>query len=400
MNHFTNHFTNHFLVLGILSTFLFAGCTENIDTTKVSASTPVSAEQVSPSVIVTIDKIDTKDYFLDRSSLRNQGSFNSEVFVIANNDDKKGFINPSGNVTVSPKYDSVLSLSENRHLVDINDIFQIVDNNGVKIFDTIDGEPLNYTYGFHDGYATFLMGDEGTSREAVVDIDGNVIFETDYYQYELFGNDMFGRVYMENGILATTPYEIINTKGEILATNNGYLRAGIEHFDDNVLIFSNGKKGYREANNMGIMDFDGNEILKPIYNLISGGFYEGRAVFYDSKNNILIINEAGEIECKLPAKYTPNNFTTYNEGLLMFNHSDGSPSEILNSKGEILNIKEYDYIDIMYNGFASCKKNNKFGIIDINGNEILATEYDYLTAVRDNVTYGIKNDETFKIAFE
>lgn len=404
----------YLLTLGICISFLLAGCSDYEAAKEVSANVlPITATTTIDSVTAKIEpiKLNNCNIDIDNKNLYIPNAvFNSSddgLFIVVSTDDKKGFINHEGKIVVKPIYDRIMTVGEDMILVS-NDLKEPIDeihtseisyisSSGEKLFSTIDNNLILYTEPFIDGYAVSTVIIDEVVMFMVIDKKGDVVLEPDFIQYTNLGKGTFIRVPNKNGISPNGVYEIINHTGEVLYSYTGRIfhssNVTSNGFTSNdVLFFVDEKK---DANNTGLMDLNGNVLLKPKYNFMStnGDVH----IFTDSKSNVILVNNSGEILVKFSDDYISSNFNGFYDDILIFNNGK---IELFNLNGEKIKTLNYNSINEFSNGYATCMLDNKYGLLDVNGNEIVAPEFDYLTSVEKGVAFGVKGDETFRITFE
>jgi len=82
----------------------------------------------------------------------------------------------------------------------------------------------------------------------------------------------------------------------------------------------------------------------------------------------------------------------------VFEVRKGDQHKLIDTKGRI--ICEYDHLIKMSDQLYRARKNNKLGVVDINGKEIVPCEYMYIGNISDNKTIKIRKGNKFGIVTE
>lgn len=167
---------------------------------------------------------------------------------------------------------------------------------------------------------------------------------------------------------------------------------------------------YSKDGKYGLIDFNGKEIVKPIYDEIDSLSYkEGELlVKQDEKYGVINIkgNKIVEIEYNKIAVdeyYTDENHYKYAGYIVSITTQEGYRYGYLNNKGkEILKAEYNDIVRVTEiqdeeNCYLICAKNGKYGIIQ-NGKQILENEYQSIRYDNTNKVFVIEKSKKYGIA--
>ncbi len=224
---------------------------------------------------------------------------------------KKGLIDISGKVLIEPKYIDMFFTYDNHILAEAkNQKFIKMDYAGKVLNKFSLG---NYViYNKQNGFVVARKESFFPThlKRSVFDSNGNKIFK-DNYASELFENKVIIGDDKRKNYLIDNAGKIISKKYDLIANLNHNLQ---------LLLVENDHK-------LGLIDYNGKEIIKPHY------------------KDIMIINK--------------NVYVVFNYGT----------SSLFNRSGMRIS-NEYDYISYFNNGVALFRNGSEYGLIDINGNEI------------------------------
>jgi WG containing repeat len=306
---------------------------------------------------------------------------------------KIGYMDDFGKVIIPFKFTTGYGFSEEMAFVKYNlknDSNFVIDKTGKELFKV----PYNYIDKFNRGISKVDKPKSNYSYHQVynfINTNGKEIFKQDFYEsnnsgegkYNLNNNLIIVNTgtepkYYQYGCIDRKGNEIIKIKYSNIGTNIGV------NFTKVALSKNSGDERW------GYIDSVGNEIIETKYSRIEQ-FFNGYAVA-KSKNGTGVIDMKGtEI---IPMKYEliqryPNNF---------YVASLGKYDELLNIKNQRLN-KE-DYSSIRYTGVNNlfcfrAAANNKFGIIDGDGNILVAPKFEKIVGKYNNEKYNQFNDYTY-----
>ncbi|PQJ32559.1 hypothetical protein BST92_11765 [Nonlabens arenilitoris] len=256
---------------------------------------------------------------------------------IAIKDKKYGFIDENGKIIIALNYEDAFPFYEGYASVKTNDKWNYVDKNGKKIF------PDSLTFSYRpiiDNNAIFMI------ESKAVEKNKSMITENGSRTFVEFLNKT-GHIQLKEGLININGNVIINP---IYDEISGY--------------FQNGFMRVRNNGKTGVIDEQGKIIIPIEYDDIS-----------DLKDGLFLAkksNKWGMIDIKeqvvIPFEY--NKIRYFNEGLALV-ILDGKAGYI-NKENEIIIEPQYkfNFLGDFNNGLACVRKNNKYGYIN-NKNEII-----------------------------
>lgn len=355
---------------------------------------------------------------------------------------KYGLIDFTGMELISPIYED---LQEDNYA----NITKVKSNGKWGIIDNACRQPFPPDFeeitDFQNGIAKYKKG----GQFGLVNKYGQILtekmyhkinFEESYYDSEGFiivtlndkmgyidlqGKERISPVYdkvmkFENGfafVVLNNKFGLINKQGQLVVPTK------YEQFDN----FSEGYFSFSQNNKWGVLDTRGNEIVKPKYDNISK-FYNGTSIVKEGQFYGIIYASGKELRAP---KFKEINTVAYG----LFVAKIDSTYGLLNAKGDIILDFEYDLINAsldnvgnlavkkygkwsVYNpfmgkvlfdfkfeeqlyfiqGLTKFKIKNLWGVMDINGNEILPAKYN---SIEDIYGVSIKaNDNGMWVLFD
>lgn len=256
--------------------------------------------------------------------------------------------------------------------------FGFIDENGKKIVDL----KYDYAENFKDGVAKVGRETKHGFRHGLIDLFGKEIIKLKYRNISEF---------VDGIAIATTE------RGKFIAFNIDGDRITKKEYDyispfkDGVAIVEKNKK-------YGLINKDGEEVTSLIYDNVKpfeNGFSQVK-IDDDTqygKNGIIDKegNEIVPIAHKSVTKLQENRFVCegWNNGIFIYNE-----------KGQVVNVVNYDVVEKYEDGYAKVWKRSKYGLIDINGIEIIEPKYSSLCkifkglyVVGEKGQFGIINNE-------
>lgn len=298
-------------------------------------------------------------------------SFKNGAAAVALNG-KWGFVDNSGKKIIETKYDSVLDFSEGYSAVlTASGKWKYIDKSGKDLTLPI----YDYALGFKNGVARVSRD----GKYCFIGIDGKekgrmytVVFE---YQDDISVVNN-GGIIDENGGVSGGKFAYMDKSGKI-----------ISKWYDDTFDFYEGMGMVRSGDKYGFLDKSCKEVVELKYekawnfsNGMAGVMLNGKFGYVDKTGKLVI-----------PAKYDQvYNFN--NEVAVVVNNAeiDEVTGEIfageyflIDKKGNQLS-KVYDTIYESSDGVLVFKKEDKYGVIDLTGKEIIPASYYYLGDCFDN----------------
>ncbi len=319
---------------------------------------------------------------------------------------KYGLIDFQGNIIVKPSYEeiSALGYKEGLLLVKKNGKYGIININGATIikekYDLIQSDGYFESDNDYDK-SGFIVGEktktENEYNYGYINFKGKQILQCKYNQidriYNINKNDDIYLVAFENGKAGfyKNNKNIIKHEYEDMAYNE----------NNNCLIIQKNSK-------QGISDLNGNIIIDIQYDdiFISGKYINAQknesvdVYDYITKNKIDIDNVVG-LNQTLNDKYTI--VITKQEKYKILEskdkNKDGNKEENKDQNKEktkeenVLKEQEYDYLEYIYDDYFIASSNQKYGIVDTDGNELLSFKYDFMQKIANTKIVQALNNE-------
>lgn len=278
----------------------------------------------------------------------------------------------------------------------------------------------------------------------VIDEQGNIIIEPKYNVVNIPNPSkaIFFCYYDYNSTTGEYKTKVLNEENvEIFTQYEQVLPLACEESTSEIP-FEKSVLKYKENEKYGLIDFDGKKITKPIYEEIESLEYKEGTIIVKQEGKYGLINIKGKQiikpeydDIKADGYYTKQAQYSDSGYIVQTKTQDGYRYGYINKEGKILLNTEYNEIDrvtdiedekniyllISKNGqygivknkktIIECvyeeieynktnkifivQKNTKQGVIDIEGNQILPIEYDYIYCAQNIIT--AKKDETTQI---
>ena len=286
-------------------------------------------------------------------------------------DNKYGLIDFQGNIIEKAKYEEITGLDykEGLLLVKKNGKYGVININGATIikakYDFIESDGY-YEEGNEYQKSGFIVGKKSNNdyKYGYINYKGKEILKTKYNQIERIinvnKNDDIYLVAFENGKAGL----YINKKRTIK-----------HKYEDIVYDENNNCLVLQEDSKQGISDFYGNIIIDIQYDniFISGKYVNAQKdghvdiYNYDTKEKINFENVVGLNQT------TNDNYSIAITGDDTYKILDNQKNEIKENEYEYLNYIDGDY-------FIACN-NQKYGVVDINGQQIVEFKYDFIEKI-------------------
>ena len=307
----------------------------------------------------------------------------------------------------------------------------------ISIMAIINEVQLHYKVEEISEYKYFTL--EQNQKYGVIDRNGNIVIEAEYEAVQIPNPSKAIFVCVKEYNENTKEYETVvyNEKKEVLLSNYKNVQAISIYTNVNLTPYEKSVLTYKENGKYGLINLEGKQITKPVYDEISSINYK-EGTFLVKQNELEgIINMKGKviIKCEYESVTSDNYYSEngYNKqaGFIVSKKTEDGyrygyvnyrgtiilnpiytqlerVTEIANEKGvyfiafkngqagllknnkEILN---YEYEDIQYNVLGSIfvtKRNGKYGAVNQEGTTVLYPEYDnvytggmYLNALKD-----------------
>lgn len=205
------------------------------------------------------------------------------------------------------------------------------------------------------------------------------------------------------------PIRIIDTSGKTIATLGKNIKSVVKFSEDGFAVFINSDEKF------GVMDKNGKVVIKAEYNyivpFINDGIVLAQKNKYDEK--VIILNTTGKRFGTIDVeKYEPMGM--YSEGKILVVNKENNRQEVLNKEGRILftinkskviDNGSYDYEVKYIDGYAIFRNDDKYGVVDSDGNTVIRAKYRFIINLgkgefavsKDARKGGIVNAEDDKI---
>ena len=307
----------------------------------------------------------------------------------------------------------------------------------ISIMAIINEVQLHYKVEEISEYKYFTL--EQNKKYGVIDRNGNIVIEAEYEAVQIPNPSKAIFVCVKEYNENTKEYETVvyNEKKKVLLSNYKNVQAISIYTNVNLTPYEKSVLTYKENGKYGLINLEGKQITKPVYDEISSINYK-EGTFLVKQNELEgIINMKGKviIKCEYESvtsdNYYSENGNKKQAGFIVSKKTEDGyrygyanyrgtiilnpiytqlerVTEIANEKGvyfiafkngqagllknnkEILN---YEYEDIQYNVLGSIfvtKRNGKYGAVNLEGTTVLYPEYDnvytggmYLNALKD-----------------
>ncbi len=297
--------------------------------------------------------VDKEGRFIIKARFDDASAFSCGLAGVAI-DEKYGYINTNGEIVIDLQFDGVASFIEERARVSVDEKCKYIDTEGSYISDAL----FDYGDDFSEGLAC-VMVDE---KYGYINLDGEMAIEPRYVMATAFSSGLAGVREEEGGKCG-----FIDKKGKTV----------IDFMYDEVGPFVDGVARAVLNGTLCYIDTSGLVILTAS-NTSADDFHEGLARIVNEDELFGVVDTSGKtvIDCK----YT--YLGPFSNGLALA--YDSEKVGYINKNGEYVINPEYSFFysgskagfDFMDDGYVIVIKDNKFGVVDKEGNEILPCEYD------------------------
>jgi len=284
----------------------------------------------------------------------------SDGLIRVLDDNKYGFINTSGTLIIPCKYEYTQSFHQGVcPVMDHSELWGLIDRNDQFIL-----KPM------YDGMSEFTEGRAAASldlKSGFIDLSGKQITDIVYDNYTLFQNGLAS-------VNAGDNWGVIDLNGKEILPVEYY---EIEYPEKKTILASNlveESTFYTLFDNTGkpLTDFDLDDV-----------FHLGNSLYRVTKGDLTsMIDQTGkEI---LPLEYTSLG-SFYQQVTIA---GKGEQFGLINTKGEtIVDFGKYDTFDYFIRGLVRVSKNDLYGYLDLNGNEVIPVTYPVLGYLIGSITY-------------
>ena len=282
----------------------------------------------------------------------------SEGIIIIMDSHSYGFINIEKNVTINPKYEYISDFNNGIAVFKSNMLYGLINKYGDIII-----PPTYYHIAYiHSGYykASPYMG---KIDYHIIDTTGKILYEGTNLDYIIYNDNsiIMKEMYRTKKLCDKNFNPISKNYLNIDKPTNGLLKVrSLKKSNSNKL-----------GDIYGIIDEEGNELIKPKYKSISI-IDNNRLMVIDKKDRVRIINLEEKTLKKININYSEIGIFENDKAICSLNDKDG----IIDSNGLTIVDNTYDWIGRLSDGNYRVFLNGKYGIIDSNGNLITDILYD------------------------
>lgn len=241
-----------------------------------------------------------------------------------------------------------------------------IDKSGHKIKET----PYDWVTPFVNGFAIF----SNSSKWGVMDEQGKTVLAPKYNQIRNCGSYF---IVEEDGISG-----VFNSQGKEVVE---MLYTEIDCYDD--FVITSDRRDIRDYGTKLLYLEDGQFYPYKLDSLLPmKDGYAAVTVYKPDEQGVIqpftsIVDKTGNITL-----IKQRNHYLHNIGEGLFTYNDRQKGKVLlNSQGTIISEGKYDYFDNAVDGYIPAEKNNRWGVIDTAGNEILPPIYKELTILGDDL---------------
>lgn len=311
----------------------------------------------------------------------NTGKITSSTYFTLYKDNKWGIIDNSSKEVISPSYQEMIIIPDNKKDVflctyDVNDETgeyktKVLNSKNEEIFTEYSKiEALdNYDKNNNVWYEKNLLKVKKDEKYGLIDLLGNEVLPIEYDNISTLKG-------VENSILVQKDgkYGLVNSEGSIIIEANYKEIKSIEE---------DYKKGYitiDENNKYGVIDYNKKQLLPNEYEEIKQVYGQNLFVIKESDKEKLIDSEKNVVLEKGFDEI--KQILQYSEGIIF---TDSKKYGVMNLNGDEIIPAEYEEIKEAKDSIFIAKKDGKYGIIDKEKNT--KVEFNY-----SNITYNKQAD--------
>lgn len=348
------------------------------------------SETVEVVIPLVQDETDENNVFKLKTDLSSiiKEEHEEEVHLYPFRDDnyKYGYMNEEGEVVLTAEYDYAYDYKEGMAVVQSNGKYGYLNSAGELVI------PMEYKYAadFKNGLAIV----EYDKKEKVIDKKGNEIisgdidsfyinngiieeeetFSTNYYDSKgreikvPFGYELYGTIGNDIAVLYKDDYVYMDSENRIIDIKGfdyiGLFNCGLawisgKERDDEIYITEDFSPIYLKDSYSSLEGYEGGDGILCVRNYEDGPIYQ----YIDVYGNKLFAADYGYV-------------TSFINGTTVV--YDGEGYRLMNTSGELIS-ERYDYIEQTKNGQYIVSLNEKEGLLDGNGQEIIPVKYFSIT---------------------
>lgn len=295
---------------------------------------------------------------------------------------KYGLINLSGKKITKPIYDDIQALEYKEGMLTVkqNDKFGIININGDEIikvkYDGIQADQysLNENHNKKAGFIVSIKTNDGY-KFGYINYKGKTLLETEYNEIARINyindDESVYLVAFENGQAG-----LFKNKSKVL--ENEYEDIQFDNINNLLILQRNGKQG--------VSDLDGKKIIQLEYDNI---IITGNSINAQKGDEVTVFNSEGE---KLKNSNFISVLETDNKNYFITIDKNENYGVIDKDDNVIIDNK-YTFIDYLFDNYFVAQNEQKIGIVDDKGKEVIKFDYDVLQKIEGtDLIQGIKNE--------
>ena len=270
-------------------------------------------------------------------------------------------------------------------------VYKFIEENGKK-YEIAKIEQYNY----------FIL--KHNNKYGVMDRKGNIVIETNYDEVKIPNPEKDLFICYEN-----KDTKILNKNNEEILKNYNKIEAIRLKNIASDLMYEKSVLKYSKNEKYGLIDFEGKEITKPIYEEIDSLAYKEGELLVKQNEKYGVINIKGNKlinikydQINVDGYYVENEGYRYSGYIAAIKTEEGYRYGYINNKGKLVIKTEYNQlsrvtsIDDNDNVYLIGAKNGQFGIIK-NENSIVANEYQSITYDSNNKVFVVEKSKKYGI---
>ena len=295
---------------------------------------------------------------------------------------KYGLINLSGKKITKPIYDDIQALEYKEGMLTVkqNDKFGIININGDEIikvkYDGIQADQysLNENHNKKAGFIVSIKTNDGY-KFGYINYKGKTLLETEYNEIARINyindDESVYLVAFKNGQAG-----LFKNKSKVL--ENEYEDIQFDNINNLLILQRNGKQG--------VSDLDGKKIIQLEYDNI---IITGNSINAQKGDEVTFFNSEGE---KLKNSNFISVLETDNKNYFITIDKNENYGVIDKDDNVIIDNK-YTFIDYLFDNYFVAQNEQKIGIVDDKGKEVIKFDYDVLQKIEGtDLIQGIKNE--------
>lgn len=295
---------------------------------------------------------------------------------------KYGLINLSGEKITKPIYDDIQALEYKEGMLTVkqNDKFGIININGDEIikvkYDGIQADQysLNENHNKKAGFIVSIKTNDGY-KFGYINYKGKTLLETEYNEIARINyindDESVYLVAFKNGQAG-----LFKNKSKVL--ENEYEDIQFDNINNLLILQRNGKQG--------VSDLDGKKIIQLEYDNI---IITGNSINAQKGDEVTVFNSEGE---KLKNSNFISVLETDNKNYFITIDKNENYGVIDKDDNVIIDNK-YTFIDYLFDNYFVAQNEQKIGIVDDKGKEVIKFDYDVLQKIEGtDLIQGIKNE--------